>query len=296
MTLPLVECVPNFSEGRRPEVVATITAAIEQALGRPVLDCHLDPDHHRSVITFVGAPEAVSAAAIAGIARTVECLDLTCHQGVHPRIGVVDVVPFVPVQGVTMADCVSLAHQVGRYVSAQYGLPVFCYGEAACQPTYRDLAAVRRAVHRMPTFPAPDFGPPRPHPTAGAVAIGARDYLIAFNVELETDALDIAQSIARELRAAQGGLPGVKALGLRLASRGTVQVSCNLTDVRRTRPADVFHAVVAAAKHHGVRVGRPELVGLIPTPDSAVGFDAATRASLFPDEKILSRRLQFETT
>ncbi len=294
MDVPLVECVPNFSEGRRSEVVASIVAAIERALGQSVLDRHLDPDHHRSVITFVGAPEAVFAAAIAGIAQAVECLDLSHHQGVHPRIGVVDVVPFIPVRGVTMADCVALAHQVGQHVSVRYGLPVFCYGEAARQAAYRDLAAIRRAVRTAPTFPAPDFGPPRLHPTAGAVAIGARDYLIAFNVELETDVLDIARSIAQKLRAAQGGLPGVKALGLRLASRGTVQVSFNLTDVRRTRPADVFHAVMAAAKCHGVQVGRPELVGLVPTLDSTIGFDAATRASLFPDEKILSRRLQLE--
>ncbi len=294
MGAPLVECVPNFSEGRRPEVVASIVAAMERALGQPVLDQHCDPDHHRSVITFVGSPEAVGAAATAGIARAVECLDLANHRGVHPRIGVVDVVPFIPVRGVTMADCVALAHRVGQQVSVRHGLPVFCYGEAARQAEYRDLAVIRRAVRTAPTFPAPDFGPPRLHPTAGAVAIGARDYLIAFNVELETDALDIARSIARGLRAAQGGLPGVKALGLRLASRGTVQVSFNLTDVHRTRPADVFQAVMAAAKRRGVRVGRPELVGLVPTLDSTLGFDAATRASLFPDEKILSRRLRLE--
>ena len=294
MGAPLVECVPNFSEGRRPEVVASIVAAIEHALGQPILDQHLDPDHHRSVITFAGSPEAVRAAAIAGLAQAVECLDLSRHQGVHPRIGVVDVVPFIPVRGVTMTDCVALAHQVSQQVSVRHGLPVFCYGEAAHQAVYRDLAAIRRAVRTAPTFPTPDYGPPRPHPTAGAVAIGARDYLIAFNVELETDAPDIARSIARDLRAAQGGLPGVKALGLRLASRGTVQVSCNLTDVRRTRPADVFYAVAAAAKRYGVRVGRPELVGLVPTPDSTIGFDADTRASLFPDEKILSRRLRLE--
>jgi glutamate formiminotransferase len=294
MDTSLIECVPNFSEGRRPEVVASIVAAIENALGQPVLDQHLDPDHHRSVITFVGSPEAVGAAALAGIAQAVDCLDLSNHSGVHPRIGVVDVVPFVPVRNVTMAECVALAHWVGRQVSARHHLPVFCYGEAACQAEYRDLAALRRAVRTALTFPRPDFGPPRLHPTAGALAIGARDYLIAFNVELETDALDIAQSIARELRAAQGGLPGVKALGLRLASRGTVQVSCNLTDVRRTRPADVFYAVVAAAKRYGIRVRRPELVGLVPTLEATLGFDAATRSSLFLDEKVLSRRLGLE--
>ncbi|MGQ9897034.1 MAG: glutamate formimidoyltransferase [Acidobacteriota bacterium] len=294
MDAPLVECVPNFSEGRRLDVVASIVAAIERALGQPVLDQHLDPDHHRSVITFVGSPEAVCAAAVACIAQAVECLDLTKHQGVHPRIGVVDVVPFVPVQGVTMADCVALAHRVGRQVSSCHGLPVFCYGEATRQPVYRDLAVLRRVVRTAPTFPLPDFGPSRPHPTAGAVAIGARDYLIAFNIELETDALEIAQSIAREVRAAQGGLPGVKALGLPLASRGTVQVSFNLTDVRQTRPAEVFQAVVLAAKRYGIRVGRPELVGLVPTPDATIGFDAVTQASLFPDRKILSRRLRLE--
>ncbi len=294
MAAPLVECVPNFSEGRRSEVVASIVAAIERALGQAVLDRHLDPDHHRSVVTFVGTPDAVGAAASAGIAHAVKCLDLSHHQGVHPRIGVVDVVPFIPVRGVTMDDCVTLAHQVGQHVSVHCGLPVFCYGEAARQDVYRELAAIRQAVRTAPAFPTPDYGPPRPHPTAGAVAVGARDYLIAFNVELETDALDIARSIAQELRAARGGLPGVKALGLRLASRGTVQVSCNLTDVRRTRPADVFHAVMAAAKRHRVRVGQPELVGLVPTLDATIGFDAATQASLFPDEKILSRRLRLE--
>ncbi|QUW03284.1 glutamate formimidoyltransferase [Chloracidobacterium validum] len=293
----LVECVPNFSEGRRPDVVAAIVAQIERALGQSVLDVHRDVDHHRSVVTFVGAPEMVERAALAGVAAAVARLTLQTHVGVHPRIGVADVVPFVPVSGVTMAECVALAHRVGRRVAGEYGLPVFCYGEAACQPAYRDLAAIRRAIRTSPTFPRPDFGPAQPHPTAGAVAIGARDYLIAFNVELLTDALDVAKAIARDLRAAQSGLPGVKALGLRLASRGTVQVSMNLTDTRQTRPVDVFNAVVAAAKRHAVAVGRPELVGLIPTAASAVGFDGscfegALAGALFPDEKILERRLK----
>ncbi len=291
---PLVECVPNFSEGRRPEVVAALVQAIEEALGQPVLDVHRDVDHHRAVVTFTGPPEAVEKAAVAGIAEAVARLDLRTHTGVHPRIGVADVVPFVPVRGVTMDDCVALAHRVGAQVAARYDVPVFCYGAAARQATYCDLAALRRAIRTSGTFPTPDFGPAHPHPTAGAVAIGARDYLIAFNVELKTDALDVAQSIARELRAAQGGLPSVKALGLRLASRGTVQVSMNLTDVRQTRPADAYRAVVAAATRYAVAVGQPELVGLIPTADAAVGFDDRLRRQLFPDEKILARRLHLE--
>ncbi|MCS7080434.1 MAG: glutamate formimidoyltransferase [Chloracidobacterium sp.] len=286
--------MPNFSEGRRPEVVAALVQAMERALGHPVLDVHCDVDHHRAVITFAGVPEAVEAAAVAGIAEAVARLDLSAHEGVHPRIGVADVVPFVPVRGVTMADCVALAHRVGARAAAQCGVPVFCYGEAARQATYRDLAALRRMLRTSTTFPTPDFGPARPHPTAGAVAVGARDYLIAFNVELETDALETAQAIARCLRAANGGLPGVKALGLRLASRGTVQVSMNLTDVRQTRPADAFYAIAAAAERCGVKVGRAELVGLIPTAEAAAGFDEPTRLQLFPDEKILARRLHLD--
>ncbi|OYT70196.1 MAG: glutamate formimidoyltransferase [Chloracidobacterium sp. CP2_5A] len=291
---PLIECVPNFSEGRRPAAVAAIARAIEQALGGPVLDQHLDPDHHRSVITFAGRPEAVEAAALAGIAEAVARLDLSTHRGVHPRIGVADVVPFVPVRGATMADCVALARRVAARVATDCGVPAFCYGEAARHDAYRDLAALRRAIRASPAFPAPDYGPTRPHPTAGAVAVGARDYLIAFNVALETDALEVAQAIARELRAANGGLPGVKALGLRLASRRAAQVSVNLTDTRQTRPADVFRAIVAAAQRHGVAVGDPELVGLIPTADAALGFDEPLRSRLFPDEKNLARRLCLE--
>lgn len=291
---PLVECVPNFSEGRRSEVIAAIVQAIERALGNPVLDVHRDTDHHRAVVTFAGPPEAVAAAAVAGIAEAAARIDLTAHRGVHPRIGAADVVPFVPVRGVTMADCVALAHRVGAQAAAQCGVPVFCYGAAARQTAYHDLPALRRALRAAAEFPQPDFGPVQPHPTAGAVAVGARDYLIAFNVELETDALEAAQAVARALRAADGGLPGVRALGLRLASRGTVQVSMNLTDVRRTRPADAYRAVVAAAARYGVAVGRPELVGLIPTADAAVGFDEPMRRRLFPDEKILARRLGLE--
>ncbi len=294
MNAPLIECVPNFSEGRRPAAVAAIAQAIERALGRPILDQHLDADHHRAVLTFAGPPEAVEAAALAGIAEAAARLDLSAHQGVHPRIGVADVVPFVPVRAATMADCIALAHRVAARAATECGIPAFCYGEAARQSAYRDLAALRRAIRVSPAFPAPDYGPRRPHPTAGAVAVGARDYLIAFNVELETDALDIAQALARALRAANGGFPGVKALGLRLASRGAVQISMNLTETRRVRPADVVQAIAAAARRQGVAVGRLELVGLIPTADAAIGFDEPMRSLLFPDEKILARRLHLE--
>jgi glutamate formiminotransferase/formiminotetrahydrofolate cyclodeaminase len=267
----LIECVPNFSEGRRLEVIEEIEGAIAAVPGVIVLDRHRDPDHNRSVITFVGDPEGVREAAFAAIARAAERIDLTRHQGEHPRIGATDVVPFIPLQGATMRDCVRLAESLGEEVAARLGIPVYLYEHAARRPERRNLANVRRGEFEglraeVLTNPdrAPDFGEPRLHPTAGATAIGARWFLIAFNVNLATDDVAIAKRIASQIREATGGLEAVRALGFRLRGRGVTQVSMNLVDYRRTSMAAVIQRVEQLAREQGVAIVESELVGLVP--------------------------------
>ncbi len=279
----LIECVPNFSEGRRPEVLRAILSRVEAVPGATILDHGMDPDHNRAVVTFVGPPRAVREAAFAAIATATELIDLTSHQGEHPRIGATDVVPFVPLAGATMKDCAKLAAALGEEVAARLGIPVYLYEHAARRPERRNLADIRRGGFealrdQIGTDPrrAPDFGPARVHPTAGAVAIGARSFLIAYNVELETDDLAVAKEIARAVRESSGGLAGVKALGFHLKERGIVQVSMNLVDLKKTSMARVFRRVERLARARGVRVRASEIVGLV--PEDAV-FDA-TRVAL----------------
>ncbi|MBI4576989.1 MAG: glutamate formimidoyltransferase, partial [Planctomycetes bacterium] len=229
----MLECVPNFSEGRRPEVVARIEAAAAAAAGVRVLDRHVDPDHHRAVLTLAGEPAALVDGAVRAVAAAVEAIDLGSHQGAHPRIGAADVVPFVPLAGSTLADAVEAARAAGRRIGEELGVPVFLYGEAAARPDRRALPDIRRggleALRGRPAL-EPEFGPGRLHPTAGACCVGARGPLVAFNLELSTDDEELARRIARRVRESDGGLPGVRALGLRLASRGVAQVSLNLVD------------------------------------------------------------------
>ena len=269
--MSVIECVPNFSDGRDPAVGAAIRAELGRVAGVKLLGWHSDPDHNRSVATFVGEPAAVSEAAFAAIARAAELIDLARHEGVHPRIGATDVCPFVPLAAGEMALCVRTAHALGERVARALDLPVYFYGEAARTTARRELPALRRggfealreAVERDPAR-RPDLGPPRLHPRAGAVAIGARGFLVAFNVDLESRDLAIARSIARSIREANGGLPGVRALGLELARAGCVQVSINLCAPERTGLEAVFGAVERLARERGVRVRRSELVGLAP--------------------------------
>ena len=254
----LIQCVPNFSEGRRPAVVAAIVEAVRATSGVRVADWSADPDHNRMVVTFVGPPEAVRAAALSAAATAVARIDLGRHDGVHPRLGALDVLPFVPLRGLTLADCAALAREVGQEMAARHGLPVFLYEAAA--PAARSLPFVRREAFQTLM---PDFGPDRPHPTAGAAVVGARGPLIAYNVILATPDLSIARTIAREMRALPT-LPGVRALGLRLPSRGLTQVSMNLTRPAETPLLSVFRYIEARAVALGTSIVESEVIGALP--------------------------------
>lgn len=292
----LVECIPNISEGRRPQIVEACADAIRQA-GVALLDTHIDTDHHRSVFSFAGPPARIEAAALALIDAAVQRIDLRQHTGVHPRIGAVDVMPFVPLRGVTLTACAALARRVGAAAADRHGLPVFLYEAAAVTPSRQNLADIRRggfealAVHLTQPAWHPDYGPTRPHPSAGALVIGARRPLVAFNVNLDTTQLAAARTIARSLRERDGGLRAVKALGLPLASRGVVQVSMNLVDYTITPPVVVFDRITAEAARLGIAVLDSELVGL--APRAALPPDPVARLRLPPGrEYVLERALE----
>lgn len=267
---PLVECVPNFSEGRRQDVVEQICARIRSVPGVRLLDVETDPDHNRAVVTFVGGPEAVGEAAFRAAQEAAALIDMREHRGEHPRMGATDVIPFVPVQGVTMEKCADLARAVGRRIGAELGIPVYLYEEAATRTERRNLANVRRGEYeglarQIGDDPdrAPDFGPAVMGP-AGATAVGARPFLIAYNVTLGTDRLEVAEKIARAVRHSSGGLRHVKAMAVALDRPDQVQVSMNLTDFRRTPIHRVMALIRAEAAHHGVPVLESEIVGLVP--------------------------------
>jgi glutamate formiminotransferase len=260
---PLIECVPNFSEGRDAETVHAIEQAIRSVSGVMLLRSEMDPDHNRSVITFAGAPESVMEGALRGIAAAVERIDLRRHSGVHPRIGAADVVPFVPLQGATLEDCAAIAHRTGEAVWTKLGVPVYFYEAAAATAERAPLENVRRGGFEHP-FLAPDLGGPALHPSAGACAIGARKLLVAFNVNLATTDLTIAKAIARKIRASSGGLPFVKAMGVPLPSRNLVQVSMNLTDFAQSPLRRVYEAVAQEAAARGISIAGTQIVGLIP--------------------------------
>ncbi len=291
----LVECVPNFSEGRRMDVIAAITATMAAVPHVRVLDRHSDPDHNRTVVTLAGPPEAVAEAAYRGIAEAARRIDLTQHQGQHPFIGAADVVPFVPLEDMTLDDAAALAREVGRRVGERLGLPVYLYAAAATRPERRALenirrggyAALRAGIGHDPRW-EPDFGPSRVGP-AGAVVIGARDFLIAFNVYLTTDDVTIARRIARAVRHSSGGLRYVKALGMLV--QGRAQVSMNLTNFRRTPLPRVVELIRREAQRYGVAIHHTELVGMI--PQDAL-FDAARwylQMDAFTARQVLEPRL-----
>ncbi|OAT81241.1 glutamate formimidoyltransferase [Desulfotomaculum copahuensis] len=292
----LVECVPNFSEGRRFEVVAAIEAAGEKC-GVKMLDRTMDADHNRSVITFAGEPEAVLEAAYAMILEARERINMEGHHGAHPRLGAADVVPFIPVSGVEMAECVELARRLGERVGRELAIPVYLYEEAATRPERRNLADVRRGEYEglkeEITRPErrPDFGPVRMHPTAGAVVIGARKPLIAFNVNLGTDDMTVAKAIARALRAKDGGLTFVKALGVELKERGQVQVSMNLVDYRRTPVYRALELVRLEAARYGVPVVGTEIVGLVPLDALLGSLEYYLQSESFRREQVLEVKL-----
>jgi glutamate formiminotransferase len=295
MAGPLVECIPNFSEGRRAEVVDAILSSLRRAGSARVLDWSSDPDHNRTVVTLAGNPEAAAAAAFSGVACAVERIDLRIQRGVHARIGAADVVPFVPLGDFPMADCVALARRLGRRIGEELGLPVYLYGQAAVVPWRTDLTAIRAGQYEglaasigVDPVRIPDFGPARIGP-AGAVAVGARGPLIAFNIYLDTAEVDTARAIARRIRTSSGGLPELKALGLPVG--GQAQVSMNLTDYTRTSLRKAFEAVRGEAERLGTRISRSELIGLVPR-DAMLGLDPAEiKLENYSGEKILERRL-----
>ncbi len=267
----LVECVPNFSEGQKPETVARLARAIESVESAIVLDTHMDADHNRSVITFVAVPERVVEAALRAVALAAELIDLRLHVGEHPRVGATDVLPFVPVRGVTMAECVALAHAAGERIAAELGIPVYFYERAALRPDRANLEDVRRkgfeqlrAEIGADPARAPDIGAARLHESAGAVIVGARPFLIAYNINLHTDDVLVARRIARAVRGRDGGLRYLKALGFMLAERSQAQVSMNLVNYELSSLHHAFEAVRREAERYGVRVASSELVGLVP--------------------------------
>ena len=293
----IVESVPNFSEGRRPEVCQALSEEARKS-GAAVLDLTWDADHHRSVLTMAGPPPAIERAAFAVARKAIELIDLTRHQGQHPRMGAIDVLPFVPLRDASMADAVALARGVGARLGAELSLPVFLYESAATRPERRNLAAVRapqfeglrELLGKDPAW-RPDFGPDRIHPTAGAVAVGARMPLIAFNLDLETDDVEVARDIARKIRERDGGLPGIKALGLYLDRRNCAQVSVNVCDYTKTGLLAVFQAVERLASPWGTSVRAGELIGLVPA--AAFPQDGARLLKLqeFDPSRILENRL-----
>jgi glutamate formiminotransferase len=296
--LPLVECVPNFSEGRKPETVQRIAEAIAAVNTACVLDTHIDPDHNRSVITFVASPDNVVNAAFQAVKRASELIDMRTHQGEHPRLGATDVLPFVPVNNVTMDDCVRLAHEAGKRIARELSIPVYYYEQAALRPDRINLEDVRRGAlellrEQITTNPerAPDEGLPVVHDTGGAIAVGARPFLIAFNVVLRSEDITIARRIAKTIRARNGGLPFLKALGFRLATRSYVQVSMNLVNYEVTGMAAAYDAISREAMQLGVEVDSAEIVGLVPR--AALDREAAYFAKLenFSESKILENRI-----
>ena len=266
----IVECVPNVSEGRDPARLARVAAAVRATPGVTLADVHADPDHHRSVFTFLGEPATVAAGAGALAEAVLAEIDMREHRGIHPRIGALDVLPFVPLSDTPMSVAVTLAHEVGATLATRHALPVYYYGEAARRPERRALRELRHgeyeglAARLGGEEGRPDDGPARFDPRRGAVLVGARGVLVAYNVWLASDDLAAARAIAREVRASGGGLPAVQALGLPLASRGRVQVSMNLLDHRVTSIPAAYDRVAQAAARRGIAIERAELVGLAP--------------------------------
>jgi glutamate formiminotransferase/formiminotetrahydrofolate cyclodeaminase len=294
----IVECVPNFSEGRRPETLARLVEAVDSVAGVAVLDTHADADHNRSVITFVGEPQAVVEAAVRAARAAVELIDLRQHVGQHPRVGALDVLPFVPVRGVTLEDCIGLAHEAGERLWDELKVPVYFYESAARKPDRVNLEDVRRKGfeqlrEEIGTLQErePDVGEARVHESAGATVVGARSFLIAYNVNLNTTDQKIARRVAAAVRGRDGGLRYLKALGFALPERGLTQVSMNLVRFERTQLHHAFEAVRREAKRWGVSVAGSEIVGLIPQAALDRAAEYALRIENFSSDVILENRI-----
>ncbi|MFN3346429.1 MAG: glutamate formimidoyltransferase [Candidatus Bipolaricaulaceae bacterium] len=294
----LVECVPNVSEGRNRESIEAMAQAIRSVPTVRLLDVQSDPDHNRTVFTFVGEPDGAAEAVYRLFEAALARIDLRLHRGQHPRMGAVDVVPFVPIRGVNMADCVALAKAVGKEIWERFRVPVYLYAEAASRPERQDLAEIRKGQFegffqkiKDPRW-APDFGEPVVHPTAGVTAVGAREFLIAFNVNLGTNDLRVAQEIAKAVRFSSGGLRYVKALGMELKERGIVQVSMNLTNFRQTPLPRVLELVRREAQRYGVPVISTEIVGLIPEEALVQTAEYYLQLERFSLSQVLERRME----
>ncbi len=294
----LVQCVPNFSEGRDPKVVDQIVAAICSVSGVTLLDREMDANHNRCVITIVGDPDAVAEAAFRGAKKAAELIDLTWHKGEHPRIGATDVVPFIPIAGVTMDDCVALARQAAARIASELGIPTYLYEKAATRPERVGLENIRKGQFEglrtaIETDPdrAPDFGPRKVHPTAGATVVGARGPLIAYNIYLQTNDLALAKEIAKSIRTSSGGFPCVKAMGMNIEDRGIVQVSMNLTNFEETSIFTVFEAVRQRAAARGVEILSSQIVGLVPQKALINLAESYLKLENFFHDQILENKL-----
>jgi glutamate formiminotransferase / 5-formyltetrahydrofolate cyclo-ligase len=266
----IVQCVPNFSEGRRVEVIEAIVSAIESSGEVKVLDYSYDESHNRSVVTFIGEPEAVLEAAFQGARKAAELIDMSVHRGGHPRMGATDVIPFIPILGVKMEDCVKMAKELGKRLADELDIPVYLYEEAASAPERKNLSAVRRGQYEGLTETIsrperkPDFGPARINLKAGATAVGARPPLIAYNINLDTADLEIAGNIARAIRGSSGGFPSIKALGIMIEETGKAQVTINVCDFKKVPLYRVFEMVKREAERYGVLITGSEVIGLVP--------------------------------
>jgi glutamate formiminotransferase / 5-formyltetrahydrofolate cyclo-ligase len=294
----LIECIPNVSEGRRDEVVAAIAAAaVKAAPGVVLLDRTSDSDHNRSVLTFLGDGEPLVAAMTALVEASLAAIDLRTHRGAHPRLGAVDVIPFVPVRGATTAECVELAKTLGRTLAERFGLPVYLYEDAAAVPERQNLATIRKGefegLAKKMGDPAwkPDFGPAAPHPSGGAVVVGARAPLIAYNINLATADLAVADRIAKAIRHLSGGFRFVKAMGVKLEARGQVQVSINMTNFEKTPLHRVFETVRSEAERQGVAVVGSEIVGLVPQAALLAAAGHYLRLEADPGPQVLENKL-----
>jgi glutamate formiminotransferase len=294
----LIECIPNVSEGRRPEIIAAMAAAIRAVAGVRLLDHSSDASHNRSVFTLVGDADGVERAVLALFERAAADIDLRTHRGEHPRLGAVDVVPFVPIEGVTMADCVALAKKVGAAVASRFQIPVYLYEEAATNSARKNLEDIRRgefeglAAKMAGAGWTPDFGPAVPHPSAGAAVIGARMPLIAYNINLATDRLDVAKKIAAAIRHSSGGFRFVKAMGIPLADRGIVQVSMNLTNYEKTPIFRVFETVKREAERYGVAILESEIIGLIPSAALNAAAEFYLQIDRFKPDQVLENKIR----
>lgn len=296
--MAIIECIPNVSEGRRPDVVEPIADAIRAIPGVHLLDYSSDASHNRSVFTLTGDAAPLRLAVLALFEQAIAAIDLRTHRGEHPRVGAVDVVPFVPIEGVTMDECVALAKAVGAEVSERFGVPVYLYEDASANPLRKNLEDIRRgeyeglAAKMASPMWAPDFGPAAPHPSAGASVIGARMPLIAYNINLNTDRIDVAKKIAAAIRHSSGGLRYVKAMGVKVDDRNLAQVSMNLTNYQKTPIFRVFELVKREAERYGVSILESEIVGLVPSAALVSSAEFYLQLERFSAGQVLENKLR----